>query len=107
MALSITSAKALAQVIREFRYQAELSQVDVAKRAATKQATVSVFENNPESTKLETLFKILTALELELIVQSRPTQGQILATKNDDTATILGMAEESAIYHISDDDEIW
>ncbi|MRF92847.1 transcriptional regulator, partial [Klebsiella quasipneumoniae] len=29
------------------------------------------FENNPESTKLETLFKILASLELELHVVKR------------------------------------
>ncbi|WP_396133467.1 helix-turn-helix domain-containing protein [Acaryochloris sp. 'Moss Beach'] len=33
-----------------------------------RQVTVSAFENRPASTKLETLFKLLSALELELQV---------------------------------------
>jgi len=36
-----------------------------------RQDTVSSFELNPESTKLETLFKILAALELSLDIQPR------------------------------------
>ncbi|WP_439241365.1 MULTISPECIES: helix-turn-helix domain-containing protein [unclassified Lonepinella] len=104
MALSITSAKMLAQIIREYRYQAGLSQTDVAKQAATKQATVSVFENTPESTKLDTLFKILMALELELIVQPRPTQGQVLPTQKQDSDKNM-IREESATYIV--DSEIW
>lgn len=69
----ITSPKMLSHVIREFRYKDKISQTDVAKLAGTKQATISAFENSPESTKMETLFKILAALELELVVQPRPT----------------------------------
>ncbi len=87
--MAITTARMLSQVIREFRYQQELSQTDVAKLAATKQATVSVFENNPESTKLDTLFKILTALELEVVVQPRhkktsTVQEPVLSSYQDD-----------------------
>ncbi|MGL5040405.1 MAG: hypothetical protein ACRC6D_09935 [Aeromonas sp.] len=36
-----------------------------------KQTTVSDFENRPGSTKLDTLFKILSALDLELHVVKR------------------------------------
>ncbi|WP_232605361.1 hypothetical protein [Photobacterium phosphoreum] len=36
-----------------------------------KQTTVSAFENMPEGTKVETLFKLLAALDLELHVQPR------------------------------------
>ncbi|TCP95996.1 HTH-type transcriptional regulator/antitoxin HipB [Cricetibacter osteomyelitidis] len=68
----VTSSKMLAQVMREFRYRQGLSQTDLAKQAAIKQATVSAFENMPDSTKLETLFKLLAGLELELVVQPRP-----------------------------------
>jgi HTH-type transcriptional regulator/antitoxin HipB len=39
-----------------------------------KQTTVSDFELKPESTKLETLFKILAALDLELYVSERETE---------------------------------
>jgi len=52
------------------------------------------FENEPERTKLETLFKILAGLELELIVQPRK--------KSSDTD--LSIQEPTATY---DDDEAW
>ena len=90
----ITTAKMLSHVIREFRYQGELSQTDVAKLAGTTQARISAFENEPERTKLETLFKILSGLELELIVQPRK--------KSSDTN--LSIKEPTATY---DDDEAW
>ena len=67
----ITTAKMLSHVIREFRYQGDLSLTDDAKLAGTTQARISAFENEPERTKLETLFKILAGLELELIVKPR------------------------------------
>lgn len=70
-----TTSKMLAHIIREFRYEKNLSQSDLAEIAAVKQATISAFENSPDSTKLETFFKILYALELELIVQPRPKGG--------------------------------
>ena len=90
----ITTAKMLSHVIREFRYQGDLSQTDVAKLAGTTQARISAFENEPERTKLETLFKILAGLELELIVQPRQ--------KSSDTN--LSIKEPTATY---DDDEAW
>ena len=90
----ITTAIMLSHVIREFRYQGELSQTDVAKLAGTTQARISAFENEPERTKLETLFKILAGLELELIVQPRK--------KSSDTD--LSIQEPTATY---DDDEAW
>ena len=90
----ITTAIMLSHVIREFRYQGELSQTDVAKLTGTTQARISAFENEPERTKLETLFKILAGLELELIVQPRK--------KSSDTN--LSIKEPTATY---DDDEAW
>lgn len=75
----------LSHVIREFRYQGDLSQTDVAKLAGTTQARISAFENEPERVKLETLFKILAGLELELIVQPRPkTHSTINQLEEDD-----------------------
>ncbi|QEH47864.1 helix-turn-helix domain-containing protein [Aggregatibacter actinomycetemcomitans] len=91
----ITTAKMLSHVIREFRYQGNLSQTDVAKLAGTTQARISVFENEPKRTKLETLFKILAGLELELIVQPRK--------KSAVTENLI--SEPTPVSY--DDDEAW
>ncbi|MGX2987048.1 helix-turn-helix domain-containing protein [Ursidibacter sp. B-7004-1] len=68
----ITTSKMLSHALRETRYQQRLSQIDLAKLASIKQSTISSFENNSSNIKIETLFKILASLELELVVQPRP-----------------------------------
>ena len=42
------------------------SQKDVAKMVGVRQATVNSFENKPETTKLNTVFKILSAYQIGL-----------------------------------------
>ena len=67
----VHSANEMAESIRDRRKRQKLSQAEVGDRVGVKQATVSAFENKPESTKLETLFKILAALNLELQIVPR------------------------------------
>jgi HTH-type transcriptional regulator / antitoxin HipB len=67
----VHSANEMAESIRDRRKRQQLSQSEVGDRVGMKQATVSAFENKPASTKLETLFKILAALDLELQIVPR------------------------------------
>lgn len=69
--MQITSAKMLANAVRDQRKTQNITQSDTAKLVGIKQTTVSAFENTPEGTKLDTLFKLLAALDLELHVQPR------------------------------------
>ena len=69
--MKITSAKQLSSYLRDARLLQKLSQDKVANRVGIRQDTVSSFEIKPESTKLETLFKILAALELSLDIKPR------------------------------------
>lgn len=69
--MKVTAAGALAQAVRDQRKVNKLTQSETAEQVGIKQTTVSDFENKPESTKLETLFKILAALDLELHVVKR------------------------------------
>lgn len=55
------------QIIRQ-RKKLKLSQTEVGKRVGLKQKTISAFENKPEGTKLETLFQILSAVNLDMNV---------------------------------------
>jgi HTH-type transcriptional regulator/antitoxin HipB len=71
--MKVTSPSALAIAVRDQRKLSKRTQAETAQGVGIKQATVSDFENKPESTKLETLFKILAALELELHVVKRGT----------------------------------
>jgi HTH-type transcriptional regulator/antitoxin HipB len=76
--LFIRSPDDLAVVVKEQRKKLKLSQAEVGDLVGLKQATVSSFENKPEATKLDTLFRMLAALNLEVIVNVR---GQSIAEK--------------------------
>ena len=74
--MKITTAQHLSSVLKESRTANKLSQSEVAKRVGMRQDTVSNFEKYPESTRLETLFKLLSALDLELEVHPRDRKSQ-------------------------------
>ena len=71
--MRVTSPATLANAVRNQRKACQKTQRDTADLVGIKQTTVSDFELKPESTKLETLFKILAALDLELHVAIRNT----------------------------------
>ncbi len=62
----ITSPEILGQHIRNQRKEQKQSQAEVADRVGLKQATVSSFENHPKNTKIDTLFRVLAATNLEI-----------------------------------------
>lgn len=61
-----SSPKALAQLVISQRKKLKLSQATVGALVGLKQQTVSDFERNPDSTQLNTLFRILSAVKLDL-----------------------------------------
>ncbi|MRS88921.1 helix-turn-helix domain-containing protein [Enterobacteriaceae bacterium RIT714] len=69
--MKITTSAMLANAMRDQRKSLRLTQAETAERVGMKQATVSGFEQNPDSSKLETLFRLLSALDLELHVMPR------------------------------------
>lgn len=62
----IRSPKELALLVMSQRKKLKLSQAEVGRLVGLKQQTVSEFEIKPESTKLETLFHILSAVNLDI-----------------------------------------
>ncbi len=69
--MKVTSSTQLSSYMKDIRQTRKLSQEKVACKVGIRQDTVSSFERNADATKLETLFKILSALELELVIQPR------------------------------------
>ncbi len=63
--------KDIGHAIREARKECRLSQTELASRSGLWQETISKIENGVASTKLETLFDLLAALDLEIQVQPR------------------------------------
>ncbi|MCA1773971.1 MAG: helix-turn-helix domain-containing protein [Halomonas sp.] len=62
----IHSPADLAQYYRDQRKQRGLSQVAVADEIAVRQDTVSRFELKPDNVRMDTLFRLLAALDMEL-----------------------------------------
>ncbi|MCJ8301084.1 helix-turn-helix domain-containing protein [Shewanella sp.] len=72
--MKVTNSKQLSAYLKDTRLNMKLSQSKVGSKVGIRQDTVSSFEQNPDSTKLETLFKILSALNLELDLKVRNSQ---------------------------------
>ena len=69
--MNVTSPKMLAQAVRNARKQCKLTQRETAESIGMKQSTVSEFVNHPEGIRIGTLFMLLAALDLKLLVVSR------------------------------------
>lgn len=67
----IRSPKELAQLVVSQRKKLKLSQTEVGDLVGLKQKTISAFENKPESTKLDTLFLILSAVGLDVMITTK------------------------------------
>ena len=65
------SAQILAGIIRERRREKALSQSETGRLVGVRQATISKLENNPGNTRLETLFRVMSALGLGLHVEDK------------------------------------
>lgn len=76
----IHSPNDLAQFYRDRRKQRGISQVTVAEEISVRQDTVSKFELKPANVRLDTLFRLLAALDLEMHLvpkgQSAPSTGE-------------------------------
>ncbi|HAT8859145.1 TPA: helix-turn-helix domain-containing protein [Legionella pneumophila] len=62
----ISSAKDLALYLNDKRKQLKMSQSEVADLVGLKQDTISKFENSPDNSRIDTLFRILSALNLNI-----------------------------------------
>ncbi len=69
--IPITSTKTLGQVLRKYRKDHGLSQVDVAKKYNLTQKMVSNIESGLSGVQLGTLFKLISALGLEIHLEPR------------------------------------
>ena len=65
------SPKELAVYVTDQRKKQKLTQARVGDLVGLKQATISAFENNPETTRIDTLFRILSAINLDLKLEPR------------------------------------
>lgn len=73
--MKISTTKQLSAYLKDVRLDNELSQTDVAKKVGMRQDTVSNFELRAGTTKMDTFFKLLSALELDFEITPRNSKG--------------------------------
>jgi HTH-type transcriptional regulator/antitoxin HipB len=61
----------LGQVLKNWRKQRGLTQSAVAAKVGLKQAQISVIENHDVKATVETLYRVLSALGLELVLRDK------------------------------------
>jgi len=71
MSLKIVSPESLGQVLRAERQKKGLTQKLVGNSVGIEQHTISKIEKGNPGAELGTLFRVLAALDLELVVQPR------------------------------------
>ncbi|CAB0150938.1 Antitoxin HipB [Pseudidiomarina piscicola] len=69
--MNITRPEQLSTLVKDHRNKQGLTQANIAELVGIRVATVSNFENRPETCKLETVFKILAALNLKIDITTR------------------------------------
>lgn len=77
MTRSVRTAKQLGNLIREERKRRSMSQQELANLVGTGQKTISAIENGNEGATLDTVFRLLAVLQLEIALSPRAlTQGR-------------------------------
>lgn len=71
MAVIIRNNREFGEAARRARLKQSLRQVDLARKASVRQALISDLENGATSAKLDTVIKVLAALDMDLSVVPR------------------------------------
>ncbi|MCF6267614.1 MAG: helix-turn-helix domain-containing protein [Desulfuromusa sp.] len=69
-----TSPRILGQILKSARTQKRLTQDQAGNLVGITQAMVSRFERGESNIRIDTLFRLMSALELELLVNPREEQ---------------------------------
>lgn len=81
--MKITSPEQLAIFLKDARKKEKLPQDQLAEKVGLRQETISKFENSPAKTQVETLFKILSAMNMELHLEKRSESSATQAWKEE------------------------
>lgn len=74
--MKITSPEQLAVFLKDTRKRRKQTQEALAEKVGLRQDTISKFENNPDKTQVETLFKILSSMNMDLHLEPRSEQSR-------------------------------
>lgn len=68
----VRTSDQLSPLLRAFRKEAKLTQVDVAQRLGVTQQTVSALERNAEAVSAQRLTQLMNILGVELVLRKKP-----------------------------------
>ena len=71
----IKTPQQLGAVLQGYRKERGLTQAEVGSKVGLAQKAVSKIESSPSQTGLSTIFKVLAALDLELVVRPKAKPG--------------------------------
>jgi HTH-type transcriptional regulator / antitoxin HipB len=83
MESSILTARQLGQALKGWRKSRNLTQAEAAGRVGLLPKTISALESDPEPSSLGSLFKLLSALDLELVIRPKPKTPNGAASKGE------------------------
>ena len=69
--MTLRNSKAFGEAVRLQRLKRNLRQIDLARKASVRQALISELENGATSAKLDTVMKVLAALDMDLSIVPR------------------------------------
>lgn len=72
----IKTPQQLGAVLKGFRRDRKLTQAAVSSRVGLAQNSISEIESNPGRSSMERVFKLLAALDLDLVVRPRESSGK-------------------------------
>ena len=79
----VTSPKALGAAIKMQRELKSLTQTDAGRQFKLAQSTLSDVERGNPNTHINTIFRILAALDLEIMVCAKRDDNNVLAKEDD------------------------
>lgn len=71
MKYSVRTTQQLAMILQGCRKQAELSQKQASTKVGMLPKTISSLESDPDGCSIASLFKLLSALDLEMVLQPK------------------------------------
>ena len=78
----ITSPKMLGHQLKRFRKKKKLSQTAAGQPFCLEQSTISSIEQGANGTRLDTLFRLLAALDIEMVIRDK-SHSPLVVTKED------------------------
>lgn len=71
MPYTARTAKQLGEAVSRLRRKKAITQTYLGRKAGLRQGTISSLENGESGTWLKTLFKVMAALDLEIVIRPR------------------------------------